>query len=290
VELSLVEEWSAQLETYEANDLDIFYLWGFPPPEMDRARQRYAGEYVSGPELHTIYIRFDVNRPPFDDRRVRRAFALATDRERLADVVRRGHVFPATGGFVPLGMPGHSPGIGLPYDPDRARQLLAEAGYPGGRGFPVVKALTRRGRETRIEYLQAQWRENLGVEITWQAMEWTMYLDRMKREPPHGFLMGWVADYPDPDSFLRVGVGDAQRYTPWRNETYDRLVEEARRLTDQGERMKLYGQADRILVEEAVIMPLYYRRSHRLVKPWVRKYPTSAIKRWFWKDVVIEPH
>ena len=77
--------------------------------------------------------------------------------------------------------------------------------------------------------------------------------------------------------------------TGWRNETYDRLVEEARRLTDQGERMKLYGQADRILVEEAAIIPLYYGREHWLVKPWVSKYPLSPSRR-FWKDVVIEAH
>ena len=82
-----------------------------------------------------------------------------------------------------------------------------------------------------------------------------------------------------------------RRYeTGWRNETYDRLVEEARRLTDQGERMKLYGQADRILIEEAPIMPFTYGRSGYLLKPWVRRFPTSPMKVWFWKDIIIEPH
>ena len=113
---------------------------------------------------------FDVNRPPFDDPRVRRAFVLATDREMLADVALRGYVFPATGGFVPPGIPGHSPGIGSPYDPEGARQLLAEAGYPDGRGFPVVGALLPRAAITLAgcEYQQAQWQENLGVEIVWR--------------------------------------------------------------------------------------------------------------------------
>jgi oligopeptide transport system substrate-binding protein len=289
VELPWLAHPSARLELYEADGLDILNLEGLPPSERDRARQRHAGEYVSVPWLLTFYVGFDVSRPPFSDPRVRRAFVLATDREALADVVMKGFEFPATGGFVPPGMPGHSAGIGLRYDPDGARQLLAKAGYPGGRGFPVVDLLTS-GHESESEYLQAQWRENLGVEITWEAMEYEMFHDRLCREPPSIFLTGWVADYPDPDSFLRASLVRARRYTGWQNAAYDRLVEEARRVMDQGERMRLYGQADRILVEEAAIMPFIYGRLNMLVKPWVSKHSTSAITAWFWKDVIIEPH
>jgi len=288
VRLSLLLDPSAILELYEADGLDTLILWGSLSPEMDRARQRQAGEYVSVPWLLTWYVGFDVSRPPFDDPRMRRAFALATDRETLADVVLRGYVSPATGGFVSPGMPGYSAGIGLPYDPEQAQHLLAEAGYPGGRSFPTVDSLVPHGRESLSEYLQAQWREDLGVETTWEAMEWAKYLDGLEREPPHIFLCGWLADYPDPDSFLRASP--IRPWTRWQNGDYDRLVEEARQVTDQGKRMKLYGQADRILVEEAVIVPLTYERLHLLVKPWVRRYPTSPIKYWFWKDVIIEPH
>jgi oligopeptide transport system substrate-binding protein len=289
VELFFLADPSAQLEPYEADRLDVLNLVGLPPSETDRARRQHAGEYVSGPELSTTYVGFDVSRPPFDDPRVRRAFVLATDRETLADVVLSGYLFPATDGFIPPGMPGHSAGIALPYDPGQARQILAEAGYPGGRGFPVVDLLTR-GVESESEYLQAQWRENLGVEITWEAMEYEMFLDRLRREPPCLFRAGWSADYPDPDNFLRVGVNDARRYTKWQNEAYDRLVEKARRVMNQRERMKLYRQADRILVEEAAIMPLSHGQLNLLVKPWVKKFPMSPMKVWFWKDVIIEPH
>ncbi|NIO68072.1 MAG: hypothetical protein GTN71_03175, partial [Anaerolineae bacterium] len=279
----------AGLEMYEADSLDIFFIDDLSAPERDRAWQRHAGEYISAPSLQTSYVGFDVSRPPFDDPRVRRAFALAADKETLVDVVLRGYAAPALGGFIPPGMPGHSAGIGLPYDPDQARQLLAEAGYPDGDGFPVVEALTGRGDLVlQSEYLQAQWRENLGVEITWETMEPGMFLDQLRREPSHVFLLGWSADYPDPDNFLRASP--IRHDTRWQNETYDRLVEEARRVMEQEERMKLYQQADRILVEEAVILPLLHRRFHLLVKPWVSKFPTSAIKEWFWKDVIIEPH
>jgi oligopeptide transport system substrate-binding protein len=289
VRLSLLKDWSSTLKMYEADGLDILFLSTLPREEMDRARQRHAGEYVSGPTLDTGYSAFDVTRPPFDDVRVRLAFVLATDRETLADMVMRGYAFPATGGFVPPGMPGHSEGIGLPYDPERARQLLAEAGYPGGRGFPDVEALlpSRPGARDTAEYLHAQWRENLGLDIPWEAMEWATYLDRLGKAPPHLFGMGWICDYPDPDSFLRVAI---RLHTRWRNETHDELVEEARQITDQEERMKLYQEADRILVEEAPILPLTYGRDHMLVKPWVRKGHPSPIGTWPCRDAIIEAH
>ena len=293
VELCLlpsVEQSAQSVQRYEANHLDILGDFpGGPPPlqmQMIRARHKHAGEYISGPVLDTVYVGFDVSRPPFDDVRVRQAFVLATDRQMLANIVLRGYQFPATGGFIPPGMPGHSAGIGLPYDRERARRLLAEAGYPGGRGFPIVEALRPPGAEK--EYLQTQWEENLGVDVVWKAVDWGLFADRLETEPPHLFLTGWLADYPDPDNFLRVCPH--ARLTRWHNETYLKLVEEARRITDQEERLKLYGQADRILVEEAAVMPLYYWRMHLLVKPWVKRFPTSAIKWWFWKDVIINPH
>ena len=286
VKLSLFADPSTQLEMYEADHLDILDLRGLPPPEMDRVRQRHAGEYVSLRWSCTQYVGFDVSRPPFNDPRVRRAFVLATDQEKLADVVLRGSQMPATGGLVPPGMPGHSAEIGLPYDPDRARQLLAEAGYPGGHDFPAIDAQRfRRTDEPAGDYLQAQWRQDLGVEIVWKTIETHLELER---KPPQMFLSFWLADYPDPDSFLRASP--VRRWTRWRNADYDRLVDEARRVADQGKRIKMYQEADRILIEAAAIMPLTYDRLHLLVKPWVTKYPMSAIAMWFWKDVTIEPH
>jgi oligopeptide transport system substrate-binding protein len=102
------------------------------------------------------------------------------------------------------------------------------------------------------------------------------------------WLTGWMADYPDPDSFLRVSTWRVR--TGWQNKAYDGLIEDARRVMDQGERMRMYRQADSILIEESPILLLCYGRFDMLVKPWVSKYPTSPMKTWFWKDVIIEPH
>jgi ABC-type oligopeptide transport system substrate-binding subunit/DNA-binding SARP family transcriptional activator/predicted Ser/Thr protein kinase len=276
------------LERYEENNLDI--CGGLPLAVFAGARQRFAGEYLSGPWMCTDFLGFDVSRPPFDDPRVRRAFGLATDRETLADVILRGYAFPGTGGFLPPGMPGHSPGIGLPYDPEAARSLLAEAGYPRGRGFPAIDCLARDdpGHDLACKYLQAHWFENLGVEITWTKIEWASFYELMLEATPQLWMVGWYADYPDPDDVLRVqwwlGFGG------WQNEVYTQMVEGARRVMDQGERMRMYQQADKILIEEAPVLPLSYGCFHMLVKPWVRNLFTSPLKWWSWKDVIIEDH
>ncbi|MFN2243419.1 MAG: ABC transporter substrate-binding protein, partial [Anaerolineae bacterium] len=149
VDLSILPDgaWLARWQMYESDDLDILNLMGCPALERDRARHRYPRDYASAPELSTHYTGFVTSRKPFDDARVRQAFVLAINKERMNDAVLGADSTPATGGFIPVGMPGHSAGIGLPYDPAQARDLLAEAGYPGGRGFPVAEWLSVSGAE-----------------------------------------------------------------------------------------------------------------------------------------------
>jgi ABC-type transport system substrate-binding protein len=204
-------------------------------------------------------------------------------------VTLKGYVFPATGGMVPPGMPGYSHAIGHPYDPEYARILLKESGYKSDQDFPQVTCLLRNdpGHDLMREYLEAQWQEVLGIEIKWEEVTIENFPERMNKGNPHMWLTGWWGDYPDPDDFLRV-----QWWTPagWKNKTFNRLVESARRAIDQEERLRMYQQADRLLVAEAPLLPLCYGRFNMLVKPWVSWFPTSAQKWWFWKDVIIEPH
>jgi oligopeptide transport system substrate-binding protein len=290
VELSFASPEEA-IADYEAHRLDILALNYAPQAEMDLLRHQHPGEYLSAPDLSTYYLRYDLSRPPFDDRRVRRAFVLATDRARLADLVLGGHVFPATGGQVPPAVAGHSPGIALPYRPTEARQLMAEAGYPGGRGFPAVELLLAEGREAVVEDLAAQWLANLGVEVTGRTLPWAALLSRAYEQPPHILGMASAAHYPDPATF----VGPARRDDGhpsyiWHHAAYDRLAEEFTQATAKAERLRLVQQMDRTAVEEAWLEPLWHGRRHLLVKPWVVRLPTSPIMGCFWKDVIIEPH
>jgi oligopeptide transport system substrate-binding protein len=281
------DEWSARLERYEDDKLDILALWDLLGTR-DRARQRHADEYLSGPHMATLSVGFNTRSSPFDDIRVRSAFVHAVDRETLADVVRHGYEFPAMGGFLPPGTPGYAAGIGLAYDPKRARGLLAEAGYPEGENFPSVTFLADQGRESLCDYLQAQWQRNLGVEIPWETLEWDGFMTRQDEDPPGIYLFSWAADYPDPHSFLGACTG--VQWTGWRHQGYEQLVEQARQMMDQEKRLQFYRQADKLLVQEAAVMPFTYGRIHMIIKPWVTRFPTSATRWWHWKDVIVEPH
>ncbi|NIS80067.1 MAG: hypothetical protein GTO14_07630 [Anaerolineales bacterium] len=115
-------------------------------------------------------------------------------------------------------------------------------------------------------------------------------MERLQDKPPNMYYLGWGANYPDPDSFLRGWYAQQGRQSRWRNESYEGLVERARRVTDQAERMKLYAQADRIIMEEVPIFPLAHSRQLLLLKPWVKRYPTAATGYHFLKDVILEPH
>jgi len=284
------EEWSELLAMYEAGDLDALPVNAMPLPDRQRAKGKYAGELMSYPWFATQYLAFAATGPPLDDLRVRRALVLGIDRDMLAAADLGGWGVPASGGFVPPGMPGHSPGIGLPYDPEGARQLLAEAGYAGGLGFPPVEAFsygTSPAYEGRRQTLQAYWQENLGVGIRWRVVDAAAFYEA-QRDQAGLFLLGWIADYPDPHSFLSEAAPEILRR--WGNEAYDRLVAEASRITDQVQRVALYKEADRMLMEEAVIVPLTYGQNHMLVKPWVSRYFVTPMAGLLWKDVVIEPH
>jgi oligopeptide transport system substrate-binding protein len=278
------------LHLYEKESFDFINLGDLHPVEADRARQIHAGEYVSGPILVCDYVGFNVSHPPLDDIRVRRALTLATSRERFASITHRGLEFPATGGLVPPGMPGHSPNIAAPYDPEQARTLMEEAGYPHGQGFQELECLAPDdpSRRTTADYLKSQWLEILGIDITWKFVDWSNYLDLIYLDTQDLWLAGFFLDYPDPDYIFRVE--NFNYLSRWQNENYDNLVEETRKVMDQEARMKLYQQADRIVVEEAALIPLSYGRFNMLVKPWVKKLNFTAINPPFWKDIIIEQH
>ncbi|OUC08842.1 hypothetical protein RY27_06565, partial [Litorilinea aerophila] len=219
LEISLNTGPANLLQQYQAGALDLLHLHLLPPADMDSARQWYAADYLSGPQLLTNYVWFiQITRPPLNDARVRQALTLALDKEELANVAMRGYVYPAHGGFVPPEMPGYAPEVGLPYDPARARQLLAEAGYPAGRNFPPLEALNRPDHEPLARYCQHAWREVLGIEIPWKTVSLPALFERYEQSPPDLALGLVVADYPDPDCVLRVSVG---LDTPnWNNEAY----------------------------------------------------------------------
>jgi oligopeptide transport system substrate-binding protein len=289
LEINPLQEFPALLQQYQENVLDALDLSNFPPEEINPIRSRYAGEYLSGPDLLSYSLGFDMSRPPFDDRRVRLAFVKAINRELMVESLFNNYALVANGGFVPPGMPGHCSGIGLAYDPEQARRLLAEAGYPKGLGFPQVDALYLDNpyRNPINDYLRQQWLEVLEIESTWEVASWEEYVNRILNQPPYISAMTWVAQYnADPSDCLQVGISHARIFTKWINQSYDALVEQARLLTDQGERLKLFAQAERILIEEVALFPLIYGQVELLVKPYLKQISLSRFSDWSFKDIL----
>ncbi len=276
----------AKWRLYEQDELDVFTLrWGLPPSLMEHIRRRHGQELLSVPNYFVRFLCFNVRAAPFHHRDVRRAFALATNRHIVAALMG-GDMTPAYGGLIPPGMPGHTPDGGIPFDPISAQAALAAAGYPSGRGFPEVTLLVFEALRPLGEYLQQAWQRILKVPIRLEVVPWSAYLNRVDEDPPHLFVLGWVADYPSPDCFLRVSRIDKR--TGWHHPSYAKLIERALNARDQDERIALYRQADRILLDDLPILPLIYSRWALLIKPRIRTFPVSPLKWWFWKDVVME--
>ncbi len=210
---------------------------------------------------------------------------MTVDHRALVEVIMLGYAHPAYGGFVPPGMPGHVPDSFLRFDPEKARALLTEAEFPHGQNFPELPVFFFPARQRHVRFLCENWRELLGINLVPEIVH---SLDELPEREPYIALGGWLADYPDPDNFLRV---DVELTVPhWRHETYQNLLRRASKLMDQSERLALYRQAEHILAEEACLVPLAYSEFHLMIKPWVKRYPSAAVKNFgFWKDVVIEP-
>lgn len=277
-------------QSFVAGRLDRveFLIPQLQPDELQHYRQIGQYHISNVPFVDAIY--FIADRPPFENPEIRRAFVMATDRERLAREIQ--NQLPATGGYIPPGLPGHSSDIALPYDPQEARRLLALAGYPKGRGFPSISLLLglvrlEKGDNLVFDCLQKMWLENLGIKVhkCWSNSEVEVFGTTQNF---HLFFIGWLADYPDPASFLQTNYLIDQ--THWHNSHYKSLIEEARHIFDQQKRMHLYHQADRILMQKSIILPLFYGHIHELRQPWVQNLTGSSIYSPQWKDITLLPH
>ena len=213
------------------------------------------------------YLSLNVTKPPFDDARVRQAFAHAVDRERIAQIAREMYDKPASPAttFTPpwiiaMDLYGET---GCPYNPGVARELLAQAGHPNGEGLPPITLVYNQTdvHAAIAEAVAQMWRDNLGMEVYLEATDWKAYTERLRTDAPQIFRMGWVADYNDPDNFLRqvFHSGSEGNYGHFANADFDRLVDQAAAETDPKVRQELYIEAERILCQkEAALIPLFH--------------------------------
>jgi oligopeptide transport system substrate-binding protein len=253
------------LNLYETGEADIVWDKDLVPTElMDVLTNR--ADFHTFAYLGTYFYRFNVTRPPLNDPRVRRAFAQATDKQALIHKLTHAGEKPATG-FVPIGVANHLPPEGLDYDPVRARELLAEAGFPGGQGFPPIEYafFSAAGGGAKLQgkiavELQQMWRENLGVRIQLRQIERKIFYTAQSRLDYDISASSWVGDYNDPNTFLDLYMSNSgNNRTGWKSARYDDLIRQANRETDLKRRAGLFRDAEHVLVAEDVpVVPLYF--------------------------------
>ncbi len=242
----------------------------------DYASQR-PSPLVVAPIFSTYTYAFNLTRPPFDDARVRRAFSLALDRERIVASQPASGIQPARSFVPPAAGYAYAGPTALRFDPGEARRLLAAAGYPEGRGFPAVELTTNASQQHQelAEIVQQMWRENLGVQVGISIKESKVFFEERIQKQLQLWRSSWIGDYPDAFAFLTVYLSDGgQNNSGYASPDYDRLALAAARTLDETTRLARYREAETVLLNDAPIIPVFHDTSRHLVQPVVRgRYP-----------------
>lgn len=243
---------------------EVDWMYSIAVSKVDEIKLR--SDYQSSAQVGTYYYSLNNSRPPVNDARVRKALAAAIDKQTLVDKVTKGGQIP-TDEWVPP-MAGYTPQKGMGYDVAAAKKLLAEAGYPDGKGFPTLTIVynTNEAHKAIAEYIQEQWKTNLGINVTLQNMEFKTFIDL--RSKSHDFTVarhGWIGDYLDPNTMLDLFVtGSGNNDGLYSNAEYDALIKKAS--TSSGaERMAMLQQAEALLMGDQGIIPLYHYANQDLI-------------------------
>lgn len=259
---------------------------------------------LSTPALAVQYYCFNITKPPFNDTRVRRAFAMALDRQALVDSVLKELAIPATNGLVAPGLQDYPYEMagGIPFAPDSACLLLAQAGYPGGKGFPRVQLLVDNngyGYRRVASMAQEMLGRELGVAVTVSTVPTKVYYERVERGEALFWREGWVADLPDAENFLALlygknavtdtGLVSLFNTTRYASPRFDDHFSRARAATDEAERMEHFARAEHVAMKDAPVVPLYHERYTMLVAPHVVGLHVNAMELLDLREVRLLP-
>jgi len=291
VEFLVVPDTATALSMYKADEIDVIPVSaGDLKPIGEDAELSKELHFWTKAQLS--YIGMNMYKvEAFRDLRVRQAFAYAFDRDQITKKVLFNALAPATG-FVPPNVPGYDSGLGHPYDPEKARILLAEAGYPDGDGFPVLQLVAFGSTDvTAAEAVAAQLGQNLGVQIeVVQPEQGEFYTGLWSHDKWDMFLSGWTADYPSAEQWLYnlLYSGLDSNFGGYENPEYDALVDKAMRSLDDNERAKLWEQANRRAMDDVAAIPFGYGQFIYLVKPNVSGFGCTIFEPMGFEQVVKE--
>ncbi|MEW5785626.1 MAG: peptide ABC transporter substrate-binding protein [Bacillota bacterium] len=283
---TMVEDESTELTMFETGAIEMTHT--LPGPEIPRLKTERPDELHIFPYLGTYYYIFNCEKAPLDDVNVRKALALAIDRQAIVENVTQGGQLPAYA-FVPPGIADVAEGsdfreVGGEYiteDIAEAKRLLAEAGYPDGVGFPGFEILhnTSEMHKMIAEAILEMWEQNLGITgITITNQEWGVYLASRDEGAFDVARAGWIGDYVEPNTFLDMWVtGGGNNNSFWGDARYDQIISDLLLISDPAERLPLMHEAEDILMEAMPIMPIYYYTLPSLVSTKLKGYVQLTI-------------
>ncbi|MEP6664503.1 MAG: peptide ABC transporter substrate-binding protein, partial [Verrucomicrobiota bacterium] len=263
-----------------------------PQPKIEVYKKNKPELINIYPILTTYFYKLNVTRPPFNDKRVRQALAMAIDRKAIVETVTRGGEIPAYN-LTPPNTAGYNCETHFSEDIAQARKLLAEAGFPDGKNFPKVELLfnTLESHKAIAEAVQQMWKKNLNIEIALRNEEWKVYLDSSHRMDYFIVRTGWGGDYVDPNTFMDLFVtGGGNNETGWGNPEYDRLIKVAGSTRDQSKRFEAFQKAEAILMDELPLIPIYFYTCPRLIQPSVKGYDGNLLDQHPFESVYLEPN
>lgn len=247
--------------------------------------------YVQAPYLGTYFFLINTNRPPVDDVRVRKALSMAIDRVKLNDtVLQKSNV--AAYSITPPDTMGYNPPRLFDYDPEQARQLLADAGYPNGEGWPGLELVYNTSESHRkiAVALQQMWKEVLNIPVTISNQEWKVYLDSVTQMEFQIARRGWIGDYVDPNNFLDLYLTDGgNNNTGFSDPRYDEMILKlAPQAKTREERYRIFYEAETMLMEQMPILPIFTYTSKHLMHPSVKGMPANLMDslnlKYVWLD------
>jgi oligopeptide transport system substrate-binding protein len=281
----MVESQTTELAMFETGAID--FASNLPSIEYERLTKE--NKLIIKPYLGTYYYGFNTTKKPFDNPKVRRALTLAINRKAIVDNITKGGEVPAMA-FVPYGIPDSSSDqefrkIGgdqffTDYDIEEAKSLLADAGFPNGKGLPEFSILfnTSDAHKNIAQAIQQMWNINLGLKCNLVNQDWKVYLDNRSKLNFDVARAGWIGDFLDPSTFLDIFYSKSGNSdTGWKNLQYDKLIEDARGANDNFLRIKFLHEAEQILMDEMPIAPIYYYTRPILVNPKLTHYLFSRL-------------
>lgn len=275
IERPVIKDPLTRLNKYKNGEVDLVSLERQDVEKM-KADPKFASHLRTFDRPSIYYVGMNGKAyAPFKDPRVRMAFAMAIDRKEIVEKFLSGLNLPANS-IVPPGVEGHRPDPGIqPFDPAAAKALLAEAGYPNGKGLPPLELAHREGRrdiEIVAQAVQSHLLKNLGVQLEIRTYEWGAYLDKWNRGELQIFHMRWAADYLDPENFLSymLATWGPENKIGYSNPEFDRLCAQADQTMDMAARLPLYARAEDIVLKDAPWVPIYFQRDFELINPRVK--------------------